>query len=298
MKKIFLLFTFTVFSCLVFGQSVGFISSEEEVNTYTDTADFSNTFEINIAPLVQIKPGQKSISFTATKCQAVRLSKSWFITAAHCVDPICEEGCNLQARLIVGKNYEMDIISQSTKSSPQIFVHPQRDIKKNISTYDIALIYFKPLTSKYDYKDPRNSQGISEKEFLNRLKNYKTYKKVLNSYNTPNLLIMGAYRAKGPVLARKFSVLSTFKDQKKVLKSNKKAIYHPDTKTFILENFGIRQGISGSGLMTSKGELAGITSTISEPDAENQLAQFAAFDKATLTFIQNKVGNIGYDILK
>lgn len=298
MKKLFLILTFTLFTYPAFCQNVGFISSEEEDNTYTTTDDFSNTFEINFAPLVQLNKNQKSISLNATKCQAVRLSKNWFITAAHCVDSICENGCSFQTRLLVGRNYEMDIISQSTKSSPQIFIHPDRNPNNNLSTYDIALIYFKPATSKYVYKDPQRATAINYKTFMGRLKNYQKYKRALSSYNTPTLLIMGAYRKQGPVLARKFSVLSSFEDRRKVLESPGKAIYYPKVKTFILENFGIRQGISGSGLMTSKGEFAGITSTISDPSAKNQLAQFAAFDKNTLDFIQDKVGNIEYTILK
>ena len=300
MKKLFLLFIFVLFIYPAFCQNVGFVSAEEEINTYATTDDFSNTFEINFAAKdAKIKLGTKT-SFNATKCQAVRLSKSWFITAAHCVEESCKNGCDFQTRLIVGRNYEMDVIGQSTPKSPQVFIHPDRDVKKNMATNDIALIYFRPATSKFVYKDPQTSHGITQHEFMNRLKNYRTYKRALSSYNTPILLIMGAYRAQGPVLARKFSVLSSFKDQRQVLRSNNKAIYFPRTKTFVLENFGIREGISGSGLMTSKGELAGITSTISisATNNERQLAAFAAFDKKTLEFIQDKIGNIQYNILK
>lgn len=310
MKRFCLLGIFVLFFGTGFCQNVGFVSSgEPEINTYATTDDFSNTFEINFAPKTKIMPGQRT--FQATKCQAVRLSKSWFITAAHCVEEVCKNGCDFQTRLVVGKNYEMDIIGQSTPKAPQVFIHPLRDVNKNMSTYDIALIYFKPTTSKFVYKDPSTSRGITQQEFMNRLKNYRTYKRALSSYNTPTLLIMGAYRKQGPVYARKFSVLSSFKDERKVLRSNNKAIYYPQTKTFVLENFGIRQGISGSGLMTSKGELAGITSTISESSlkavskdgkikqlATANLAQFAALDKSTLEFIQSKVGDIKYNILK
>ena len=300
MKRLFLIFIFIFSVYPVFSQNVGFVSAEEEINTYATTDDFSNTFEINFADKSANIASKQNTTFAATKCQAVRLSKSWFITAAHCVEETCKNGCDFQTRLIVGRNYEIDIIGQSTPKSPQIFIHPHRDIKKNMATNDIALIYFKPSTSKFVYKDPQTSRGITQYEFMNRLKNYRTYKRALSSYNTPILLIMGAYRAQGPVLARKFSVLSSFKDQRKVLRSNNKAIYFPLSKTFVLENFGIRQGISGSGLMTSKGELAGITSTISINAANNgkQLAAFAAFDKETLEFIQDKIGNIQYNILK
>ncbi len=299
MRKVFLFFIFTLFCSAAFCQNVGFISSEEEINSYATTDDFSNTFEINFAPSLQLKPGQQ-ITFKATKCQAVRLSKSWFITAAHCVESTCKNGCDFQTRLIVGKNYEMDIIGTSMPKSPQIFIHPDRDINKDMATYDIALIHFKPSTSKFVYKDPQTTTGLTQQEFMNRLKNYRTYKRALSSYNTPTLLIMGAYRKQGPVFARKFSVLSAFQDERKVLRSNNKAFYFPQTKTFVLQNFGIKHGISGSGLMTSKGELAAITSAISVGtiNNNNQLAKFAAFDKSTLDFIQDKVGDIKYTILK
>lgn len=298
MKRIFLFLIFTFFISPSFCQNVGYIYTEKEINTYATTDDFSNTFEINLAPS---RNNVSTRKVKTNKCQAVRLSKSWFITAAHCVENICENGCDFQTRLVVGNNYEMDIISQSTPKSPQIFIHPYREEnRQSLATYDIALIYFKPSASKFVYKDPRTSRAISQQEFMNRLKSYKTYKRALSSYNTPTLLIMGAYRKQGPVLARKFSVLSSFKEERKVLRSNNKAIYYPETKTFVLQNFGIKHGISGSGLMTSKGELAGITSAISANTSNNetQLAKFSAFDKKTLEFIQSKVGDIQYYILK
>lgn len=302
MKNLFIILVFTLFICPAFGQSVGYITSVKEINTYATTDDFSNTFEINFVSEKSKNNKKKDKNksyFDSVKCQAVRLSKSWFITAAHCVENVCEEGCDFQTRLVVGRNYEMDIISQSSPKRPQVFIHPNREIQtKNVSTNDIALIYFKPSNSKYVYKDPQSLHGITQNEFINRLKNYRTYKRALSSYNTPTLLIMGKYRQQGPVLARKFSVLSSFQDERKVLRSNNKAIYYPQNKTFILENFGIKQGISGSGLMTSKGELAGITSAISDTNNGNQLAQFAAFDKQTLKFIQEHVGDIEYTILK
>lgn len=299
MRKVFLFFVFLLFTYSAFCQSVGYITHEKEINTYATTDDFSNTFEINFVSEETKKNKTKNQKYLDTvKCQAVRLSKSWFITAAHCVETVCKNGCDYQTRLIVGRNYEMDIISQSTPKNPQVFLHPQRGHAERISTYDIALVQFKSSNSKYVYKDPQTFRGITQNEFLNRLKNYKTYKRALSSYNTPTLLIMGKYREQGPVLARQFSVLSSFNEERKVLKSNNKAIYFPNRKVFILENFGIRQGISGSGLMTSKGELAGITSAISASSKRNSLAQFSAFDKTVLKFIQEHIGEIEYTILK
>ncbi len=299
MRKTLLFLVCTLFISPSFCQNVGFISTEKEVNTYTTTDDFSNTFEINFVSAETKKNKTKNQKYLDTvKCQAVRLSKSWFITAAHCVETVCKNGCDYQTRLIVGRTYEMDIISQSDPKNPQVFIHPQRGQAERVSTYDIALVQFKPSNSKYVYKDPQNLRGITQNEFINRVKNYKTYKRALSSYNTPTLLIMGKYRQQGPVLARKFSVLSSFNEERKVLKSNNKAIYFPNRKVFILENFGIKQGISGSGLMTSKGELAGITSAISDNSRKNQLAQFSAFDKTTLNFIQEHIGEIEYTILK
>ena len=298
MKKLFIFCFLSLFFGTAFCQNVGLISSAEEINSYATTDDFSNTFEINIAPITQVHQNKQYFSVQVGKCQAVRLSKSWFITAAHCVEEPCKQGCDMQARLIVGRNYEMDLISQSTKTSKQVFVHPDRNKDKHLSSYDIALIYFSPANSKFVYKDTQTQKGLTKQEFLNRLRNYKLYKRALSSYNTPTLLIMGKYRKYGPILARKFSVLSSFEDKRKVLRSNGKAIYYPNSKTFILENFGIKQGISGSGLMTSKGELAGITSTISDKKSPTSLAQFAALDRKVLAFIEDKVGNIEYTVLK
>ncbi len=113
---------------------VSFVSVNDEA-AYKEVSDFSNTYEINFN-----RHGENNIN----KCQAVRLQEYWFLTAAHCVENACRDNCSFQARLIVGPNYEADMTITHTPKSPKIYKHSKAKIDKMSSSYDLALLHFKP----------------------------------------------------------------------------------------------------------------------------------------------------------
>ena len=122
---------------------VSFVNVNDEA-AYKNVSDFSNTYEINFN-----RHGENNIN----KCQAVRLQEYWFLTAAHCVEQACRDNCSFQARLIVGPNYEADMTVTHTPKSRKIFKHSKAKIDKMSSSYDLALLHFKPSESKVVYKD-------------------------------------------------------------------------------------------------------------------------------------------------
>ena len=91
MHKIFILFVFLIFSFPLFAQ-VGFVSVVDE-DSHTKKEDFFHTFEYYILP-------EKC---RATKCQATRVGRNWFATAAHCVQTSCSKKCTLRLDLLEGK---------------------------------------------------------------------------------------------------------------------------------------------------------------------------------------------------
>jgi hypothetical protein len=266
-----------------------FITITDE-ESYNEAADFTNTYEININ-----EHGKSSVS----KCQAVRLDKSWFITAAHCIEPICDKVCSMQARLVVGPNYEMGITTTHTTATPKVFKNARAKVAQKNAAYDIALLYFPPKDSKFIFKDPSRNMWISEKTFLNRIPNFNVYHRAANGTNIPPILAINSKTHK--MLRRSISVVSIWDGKRAVLNTKKPVFYSPKMHYLYTENFGIRQGISGSGVMTNTGELVAIVSAIGSLDKFGPngketipIAFLASFDRYILDFIKEYVGRVEY----
>lgn len=264
-------------------------------NKYRKVEDFSNTYEINI---------RKADSKEMAKCQAVRLSKDWYITAAHCFKPICDSSCEVRARLIVGPNYEMDIITKHSSSSPAVFLHERANVDKKVAQYDIALLYFNPSKSEYLYANPDVNMQIPFDLFMERLfPNQELHRIAKEGTNIPTILSLNTETPK--MLKNSISVISIWDGDKYVLKSFSPVFYSPTLRYIYTENFGIRQGISGSGVMTNTGELVGIvsstaelTTTLTDQYSKNErqasMSFMASFDSYVLDFLKRHVSGLKY----
>lgn len=269
---------------------VNFVTVSNEKN-YNSIKDFTNTYEINLN-----KHGSKEI----IKCQAVRLAKNWFITAAHCVKDTCDNGsCSFQARLIVGPNYEADFTTTNGKKlSKKIFTFSKTKLNKTELLYDIALIYFDPKETKTIFKDPLNKRYLNEAEFMRRIPNKIAYLRALNGTHLPPILVINK---ESPIVLKKdLSVISIQSGKKELLKNSDAPIfYSPKLSNIITRNFGIIKGISGSGVMTNTGELVGILSAKAELkssrfSASIPLVYIAPFDKEIMAFILKHIPNVAY----
>ena len=290
MKRFFFLL-FSLFIPTIIFAEVSFMTINDEA-AYKNASDFSNTYEINFN-----RHGENNIN----KCQAVRLQEYWFLTAAHCVENACRDNCSFQARLIVGPNYEADMTVTHTPKSPKIYKHSKAKIDKLSSSYDLALLHFKPSETKVVYKDMSARIALSETQFLRRIPNDTLYYKAVKGTNIPSLLVMDS--DSGKILDRELSVISIWDGKREVMNNEQPVIYSPKNKLLFTNNFGIKKGISGSGVMTNTGELVGIVSALDNISAFNNttkkyqninLVYFSAFDKETINFIQEHVGGISY----
>ena len=187
MKKYFFFFSFLFCLSLVVIAGVDFITISDE-GQYKSVKDFTNTYEINF---------NQHHTKELLKCQAVRLSKNWFITAAHCVNNICTENdCSFQARLLVGPNYEADFTTtHGKKFGKKIYTFSKTKLDKKEVLYDIALIYFDPKDTKLVWKDPRYNSPLTESVFLRRIPNITEYIKAVNGTNLPIILSVNSSNA-------------------------------------------------------------------------------------------------------
>lgn len=289
MKKIFL-FSFFIFLAAALAAEVSFISVADE-ESYNSVKDFTNTYEINL---------NKHQSDKIVKCQAVRLARNWFITAAHCVKEVCADACSFQARLMVGDNYEADFTTTHAKNfSKKIFTFSKTQINSGQTLYDIALIYFDPKDTKTILKDNKG-RILPEAQFLNLVSSRAAYARALNGTNLPTILVIDS---KAPlVLKRDLSIISIWSGKKDLLKSTKAPVYYSSKlSNIITKNFGVIQGISGSGVMTNTGELLGIVSAkadlvsqLGDKTEVTPLVYIAPFDKEIIEFILKYIPNISY----
>lgn len=291
MKRFLLFFTSLFLLSHQASAEVSFITVSDE-SSYNEVEDFSNTYEINFN-----RHGEKNIN----KCQAVRLDEYWFLTAAHCVENACRDNCSFQARLIVGPNYEADMTVTHTPQSPKIFKHEKAKLDKRSSSYDLALLYFKPSETKVVYKDMSIRRALTEEQFLQRIPNESLYYKAVKGTNIPNLLIVN--EKEGKELNRSISAISIWDGKREVLDAKDSLVYSPQQKLFFTKNFGIIKGISGSGVMTNTGELVAIVSAIGSVGIYNKktkkydplsIVYLSAFDQEVVDFIHEHVGSFGY----
>ncbi len=291
MKNKIILFLFLFLAPTFLIAEVSFVSVSNE-ESYNSVKDFTNTYEINL---------NKHNSDDIMKCQAVRLARNWFITAAHCVKEVCSGDCSFQARLMVGPDYEADFTTSQTKySGKKIFTFSKTKLDLNQILYDIALIYFDPKDTKTVFRGGAGFGRITEAEFLKRVPSRAAFVRALNGTNLPTILVM---QSKKPfVLRRNLSIISIWSGKKDLLKSTDAPVfYSPDLSNLITKNFGVIKGISGSGVMTNTGELVGIVSAKADlvhksPDKVDTLplVYIAPFDMEIINFITNHIPGISY----
>lgn len=253
---------------------------------YLDVREYNNTYEIHV---------YKKGSNKTAKCQAVRLNKDWFITAAHCFTPICDSSCEVKARLAETKDYALEMITEHTSSNKAAFLHSKS--KEDQISYDIALLTFKPEKTTYHYKDKKNFQLLKKEDFFAKLNAPQKleFKEAIDGVNFPTILELKTKTPK--VLNRILAVASVWDGQKEILNSEDYVFYSPSNNYIYTNNFGIRQGISGSGVMTNTGELIGIVSAVAHMQRtitmngtsqsyDIDFSMFSTFDDSVLSFLR------------
>ena len=288
MKKLILLLI-----CLAacpLGAEVSVMSVTDE-DKHTRTEDFYHTFEYYISG-----GGQNS------KCQATRIAPRWFATAAHCVKDLCATACEIRMDLLDTPVSVMAKGEHSTKV-PSVFIHPgYREgqlIKNDFALIRLDLnrapkIYYRRANAKN-----KNNVAMGEKQFASWLaRNPRTnakYRHILN----PALPPIAVFDNGNYILDRNMSVISIFGGKREVKKDPNPVYYVKDLGYAYTQNFGIRRGMSGSGVMTNTGELIGIISAYVGADLYKgkqkvkhaDLFMFPVFNENLVSFMRDTLGS-------
>lgn len=296
MKKILSLL-FLLFSSFSFSQ-VSVISITDE-DKHSRKEDFYHTFEYYILPL-------KGEDNTVGKCQATRIGRRWFATAAHCVEKACKQGCTIRMDLLEQPVSAFADVAHTLKK-PTVFIHPDyspsRFVKNDFALIRLDLDRVPPVY----YRRPTAKQGYNVRitparfnAFLERNKKAASQWHHIKSPVFPSLVLFdeGNY-----TLDRNLSVISIF-DGKREIKKNPHTVYYVKKLGFAFtDNFGIRKGMSGSGVMTNTGELVGmisanilVSSKRGKAEKVADFFMFPVFNKEIASFMEKTMGSDYYKL--
>ncbi len=277
------------------------VLSVSDEDKHTRKEDFYHTFEYYILP-----PGAEG-KIPVGKCQATRIGRRWFATAAHCVKKACQNGCVIRMDLLEQPVSAFASVTHSAKR-PAVFVHPQFSEKKMVQN-DFALIRLDlDRTPQTYYRRPSGKRkynvAIRRAEFARFLDQNRQaasqYRHILSPDFPPLVLFDdGNYR-----IERGLSVISIFGGKREIKPDPYPVYYVKELGFAYTSNFGIRKGMSGSGVMTNTGELVGIISanltSIRGPNKKNAKTQayfmFPVFNREIASFMEEVMGSDYYKL--
>lgn len=267
------------------------VMSVTDETKHTQKEDFYHTFEYYISA-----DGKKD-----SKCQATRIAPRWFATAAHCVQELCQEACSLQMDLLEAP---VSVLAQTqhTAKNPVVFIHPGYKPGQLVQN-DFALIrldfnrapkiYYRRKTGKTP------NTALSQAQFEAWLARNPRTRAKYHHVLSPQLPPIAVFDNANYMLDRKVSVISIFNGKRDVKLNPHPVYYVKDLGYAYTDNFGIRPGMSGSGVMTNTGELIGIISAYVGADVyrgkqkikHEDLFMFPVFNKSLVDFIQETLGS-------
>lgn len=223
----------------------------------------------------------------AAHCQAVRLTRDWYITAAHCVYDFCgaNRSCVVQFDLAQSPD---PLLAQarvhSNSSLRNVFIFPGYNPAQNrSSSFDVALIRFALGKDGYLFMDLDKEKELSRAEFEKKLPFYPETQAQWNA-PAPRLLTFDA-----AVSARITPPIAVPRAEKGhiswVYNTGGQAFFVSELQHCVSTAFGVQKGNSGGGVFTAEGDLIGIVSMSFQN--KNGAMPFKDADGKPLPTIQN-----------
>ena len=212
----------------------------------------------------------------------MRITPKWYLTAAHCVSPLCDKGCEISVDLLQGKLAASAVVHhKSDRSGRRVFVHPDyRADKTDNIRQDLALIRFTPSAQDYYFADFAAADRLDYKTFIARLQKPAYSEQLLQwqaltQGKTPLCTIstLTNRHIRQPLAVPLLQPDGIFFHQSQT----DDFYYFADLRMYVGTNFGVKPGMSGSGVVLPGGDVIGVVSAslegVTELEAYNEQGQ-------------------------
>ncbi|WP_424245774.1 hypothetical protein Dip510_000712 [Elusimicrobium posterum] len=306
MKKLILPFFIILILSLPCRSEVSFISVTG-MDYFTKPQDFASTYSIETRKIGLSKEQKKN---EISSCQAIKIRRNWFLTAAHCVTS-CIENCNVQINIYEDSRYLVFTGVKHTQKNKTVFFDHKFKSHSLVNTdiQDFALIKYGAGKQQLMVLDKNQRVIYKAADFITMVKGGD---KIIRAARDRNSIVENLPLVYFDNNYHKLNRILTFIyliDNKKEVRmsgdfetdpdANKNPVYYlKRTTNIMLKNFGAVPGTSGAGIMTNTGEIAGINSfyTVLQITGKNgkkqevQYAGFATFNDKTIEFMKNIMG--------
>ncbi len=221
-------------------------------------------------------------------CQAFRIHRNWFATAAHCVDVCIGGSCQVKILLAQGP-----VNASAVVGARDVFVPKQYrtvDAKQRVGTHknwDVALLHYQP--EEYLYEFPEGGMATLE-EFNQALKESRGLRAQWKGAINPDIPVLYTYGG-GELMTLEhnlivprwnFGQMQSFSNPQTVLYfGEKQALWGAD-------GFGVDHGNSGGAVVLDSGGIVGIATAIMDNQLPADVRQaFPKFGQAHDFFLFN-----------
>ncbi len=200
----------------------------------------------------------------AKQCQAARIAPNWYLTAAHCVRPMCDKECSVTFELLPGA-LQASATVWHTSSSPHVFTPRHYRVNGggvNIR-HDIALVRFDVPTEDHYFYDVRGKKPLTSEEFLKVLdkSEYSEQSAQWDALKTANPRLLSIANTANRRLTAPLAVPDLRHGGIYFISSGDSDFYYfTQLRHYLGKNFGVERGLSGSAVIVPGGEIVGVVS--------------------------------------
>ncbi len=221
----------------------------------------------------------------AKRCQAVRITPRWYLTAAHCVYDRCggkKDSCMVDVNLLQCGTLKALATVKHVRSNSKVFIPSQYRPGNKVDDLvrsDVALLRFAPSKKDYWFYDAVNGHDLTYGEFLqalnraenndcreqwNGLQSSRPELLVVNNSETRRitqpLAVPDFAEEEGESRAGGLPFLTNETDDFYYRKEDLAMTGNPLGGLVVGPNFGLKPGKSGSGVVVPGGAVVGVVS--------------------------------------